>query len=512
MVGDSLNIDSFAKGVARMNKIIASLFMVCFLVPSFARHKTIKMTNGPTEEKRPYDDVLHQWMLTYADAFALVKDKYFQEIDPVEAILRSINSFVSNDPHSCCFGPEAYKDLLQTTSGEFFGIGIIINHTKETDDEFLLVVDTIPSGPADKAGIQAGDKIVQIGEESLKGMTVEEAIAKLKGKRNSAVHIKIVRPDTNKLMSFDIIRDVVKEQQALSYYFDQHDIYYLALTIFAENSKTQLEDLLKKILANKSKGLILDLRNNSGGLLNVVVDIAGLFIPKNSLVVTTKGRNNKVLEEYKTTNAPLEIGETPLFILVNNFTASAAEILAGCLQIYAKQEAAKKPLNVFVIGTKTFGKGSVQEVIPVSNDSALKLTIAFYELAGNVSIQQEGVVPDFIIEQKYPPTTEAAWFNALFGREKNLKGSLENFKTKREEEKKENQDSSKNSLKEKSWQERKQEQIRGDYQIMSALRLLELYNLLKQTSGDTLKKRQDMYQMLEKLFNPDTIQLSMKEV
>jgi carboxyl-terminal processing protease len=452
-----------------------------------------------------YDKVLHQWMLSMADAMYLVREKYFKKIDPLESFKKSINAFVSLDPHSGFLDPKTYKEIVDSMQGEFFGIGILVNYMKETDDEFLTIIDTIPAGPADKIGIKPGDKIVQIEEEPVKGMTVEEAISKLKGKRNTTVHIKVVRPDSSKLIPFDIVRDVVKEQQALSYHFPDHNIYYLGLTTFSENSTKQIEELMKKLQKDKAKGLILDLRNNTGGLLNSVIDIAGLFLPKGSTVVLTKNRDLQVTETAKTTREPLTNASTPIFILINNFTASAAEILAGCLQYHSEEFSKKndqhKKLDVFLVGTKTFGKGSVQEVIPISNDSALKLTIALYYLPNNESIQGVGIAPDFVIDQKLPLTAETTWFNTYFGRESSLKNSIKNESEEKNQQEK-NDKKPKIEKKDKTWQERKQEQISGDHQILSTIRLIEMFDLTKK-AYPKMHQRKETIDFLKKAYSPD---------
>lgn len=499
-----------------MKQIVYSLSLVLVFSANLSCPDTpqqlpipLKPKKNQTTQVKPdsdYDQVLHQWMLSLADSFYLVREKYFKKIDPLDAFKKAINSFVSLDPHSGFLDPKTYKDIIDSTQGEFFGIGVIINNMKEADDEFLMITDTLPAGPADKAGVKPGDKIVQIEDESLKGMTVDEAIAKIKGKRNSTVHIKVMRPDTGKLLSFDIVRDTVKEQQALSYHFPDHNIYYLALTTFSENSTKQIEELMKKLHQEKAKGLILDLRGNTGGLLTSVIEIAGLFLPKGSPVVITKNRDQKITETFKTTREQLAHTETPIFILINNFTASAAEILAGCLQYHSEQLSGSKKngkkLDVFLVGTKTFGKGSVQEVIPISNDSALKLTIALYYLPNNESIQGVGIAPDFTIEQKLPLTTETTWFNTFFGRESSLKNSLKNESEEKNKQEKEDK-KPKQEKKDKSWQERKQEQISSDYQIMSTIRLIELFDLAKLAHSQKLHARKDMVTFLQKAYSPD---------
>ncbi|OQA35769.1 MAG: Carboxy-terminal processing protease CtpB precursor [Candidatus Dependentiae bacterium ADurb.Bin331] len=276
-------------------------------------------------------------------------------------------------------------------------------------------------------------------------------------------------------------------------------MYYLSLNMFTQNAIKQMEQLIKKSQQQQSKGLILDLRFNTGGLLNSVVDIAGMFLEKGSLVVETKNRDNKVIDRYVTTRTPIVDRSIPLFILVNNYTASAAEILAGVLQCYSSKD---NKFLAFVVGTKTFGKGSVQEVIPVSNDCAIKLTIALYNLPNNFSIQGTGVTPDFEIDQKLPPSEDVKWFNRFFGRESNLKNTIKlDAKEKdKEKEQKNKKDAKQNS--EKSWYERKRELISSDYMILSTVRLIEMLDLVQKAYPEKTKKRADILSLLVTLFNP----------
>ena len=238
-----------------------------------------------------------------------------------------------------------------------------------------------------------------------------ENIAREKG---TNVMLRIQRSDTTKHLQIPVTRDIVEAPNTLCYEFVDQKVYYMCLSVFSENAVKQMETLIKKILTENSTGLVLDLRNNTGGLLNAVIDIAGLFLPKKSLIVRQKGKEGTEQAAYYTTNDPLfKQLTTPILILVNNYTASAAEILAGCLQYYAQEKKLNAP--IFVVGSQTFGKGSVQEVIPLGNDSscdcALKLTIGLYFLPDNVSIQATGVTPDFIIEPLVKMSEETMWFN-----------------------------------------------------------------------------------------------------
>ncbi len=264
-----------------------------------------------------------------------------------------------------------------------------------------------------------------------------------------------MRDNQPDIIALDITRDEIKEQTSLCFYLPELNIYYLSLTMFSDNAVAQLEKLLQQLKKKEYKGLILDLRNNSGGLLAAAIDIAGLFLDKGSLVVSTKGRNNKETERYTTTRNPVINTPLPIFILINNYSASAAEILAGCLKLHSDDLAKKshkdqKKLMVFLVGTRTFGKGSVQEVIPVGNNCAIKLTTSLYYLPFDTSIQGVGIEPDFMIEKRFPPTEQMIWFNKFYGRERALtnyiKSDTADDKNIHEEEEKANK-----GKKEKNW-------------------------------------------------------------
>lgn len=449
------------------------------------------------KEEVDYNEIIYKWSKPLAETFHHVHEKYYQETDPEKPMQNAINAFVKSlDPHSCAMNPKETESILETTKGELCGIGIIVASTKDADDEFVRVEETLPGGPADTAGIKAEDRIVEIDGQAVKGMPLDEAIAKLKGKRNTQVRVRVQRSDTTRLVPFTITRDIVKEPNALCYHFKDHNIYYLSLNMFTENSVKQVEQLLKKIKNARSKGLIIDLRNNTGGLLTAAIDIAGLFLQKNSPVVVTKGKDQKVIDRYITKNEPITDGKTPVFILVNNYTASAAEILAGTLKVYADKES-KNLINpyIFVVGSKTFGKGSVQEIIPMSHDCALKLTVALYYLPNDETIQGKGIVPDFHIEPKLPPSKEMKWFNKHFGRESALKNTI---KVHQEEPKKKEKKDPK-----KSWFEKKKELISSDYLILSTARLIEMLDMSFKAYPEKVKTKKAALRLLTDLYTPE---------
>lgn len=448
-------------------------------------------------DKDEYEKVMYNWTRTFAEVMNLALRKHFSTERVEQAMIKAIDTFLTTlDPHSGFLEPKTYKSMLESTSGTFFGIGIVLDNTRKSKDKFLVVVDTIPEGPADKAGLRPLDKIIEIEGKPLEGMTTEEATTLLKGERNTKVKVKVLREGQPDLLSFEITRDVVKEQNSLSFHIKDHDIYYLSLNVFSENAVKQIETLLKKAQDHPFKGLILDLRNNSGGLLTAAVDIAGLFLDKGSLVVITKDKEGKETDRYQTTRNPIANGDLPIFILINNYTASAAEILAGFLKTHSEElsRAGKKAPQVFLIGTKTFGKGSVQEVIPVSNNCAVKITTSLYYLPNGITIQGEGIEPDFRIERTLPATEQMQWFTKYYGRESALENHIQPHGKKKDEKKNEEKKDTAQACEHKSakerWRERAKQMLKTDNQLREAIALVGMLDTAKKNCPQLVTNRQ----------------------
>ena len=470
-------------------------YVLLLLFITTATHtKFFSQKQTPSTSEKPFDEITYSWTRTLAEVLGLVNDKHYKVSKWEECWPKTIDTLLSSlDPHSNFLDPKTYKHMLETTSGEFFGIGIVIDNTRTNKDKALTVVDTIPDGPADRAGVKPLDKILEINGEQLDGMSTDEATAKLKGEKGTKVHIKLLREGQPDLMSFDITRDVIKDQNSLCFYLPEQNVYYLSLNMFTHNAIKQIEELIKKSHQTKYKGLILDLRNNSGGLLNAVVDIAGLFLDKGSLVVTTKDKSGNETERYVTTKNPIANNTIPIVILINNYTASAAEILAGCLKIHsddlskASKNEPQKKLMVFLVGTNTFGKGSVQEVIPVSNNCAIKLTTSLYFLPHDISIQGEGIAPDFEVERNMPPTDQVNWFNTFYGREKALNNYIKNPNAKEEAPKKKKE---LQGDKRKSWSKRAKKMLKHDNQFRDAINILNMLFSAQSTCPEKVSNRQ----------------------
>ncbi|HRN78017.1 MAG TPA: S41 family peptidase [Candidatus Dependentiae bacterium] len=499
-----------------MKKYIIALVALCTLSIYAPDQQKNKQANTSD-----FDETIYNWSQTFAEVLHLTRQKHYKAANVEHAMQQAIDAFLSNlDPHSGFLGPDTYKRMMESTSGEFFGIGIVIDNTRKPKDKHLTVVDTIPEGPADKAGVHPMDKIIEIDGVPLAGMTTEEATTKLKGARNTKVGIKVLRQDKPDLLSFTIIRDVVKEQNSLSFHIKDQNIYYLSLNTFSQNAVKQIEQLLQEANKEKYKGLILDLRNNSGGLLSSVVEISGMFLDKGSTVVITKDKENKPMQRYVTSHTPIANTTVPIFVLVNNYTASAAEILAGVLQIHSEKQAQlhatnQKKLLVFLVGTTTFGKGSVQEVIPISNDSAIKLTTRLYYLPNDKTIQGQGIKPDFMIERTMPLTEQAQWFNKNYGHESSFKNHIQVTNTDATKEQPKTliptKDKDEVESHQNRWITRAKEMLQQDNQLRATITLINLLGTAQATCPDRVCNRDKAVAFIKKHYvNQD--QLTIEQV
>lgn len=338
-----------------------------------------------------------EWSKSLTETLYIAQKKSYFDIPFDKAVVSMLNSFIKFDKNSRFLGPNEFKDLLDTTNGQFYGIGVLLA-PKKLGQDYILVADIVKDSPADKSDLEKHDKIIAINNNLVNNLSLEEAIKLIKGyKRYSEVTLTVLRKD--KILKFKIKRDNVKENNGCCYYINNYNIGYCSISLFTQETEKHLRSSLTKILSKKPSGLIIDLRNNAGGVLQSAVSCSSLFLKPNSLVVSTKNKKEKTKQTFRTEAPPLNIN-IPIFILVNEYTASAAEIFAGTLRHYSTiyGDGYRFPL-IFTLGTKTFGKGSVQEVIPISNDCALKLTTCLYYLADNSTIQDKGIIPDFEIEE-----------------------------------------------------------------------------------------------------------------
>lgn len=357
------------------------------------------------ESKVLADNETYEDLKIFTEILSVVQRSYVEQVKAKDLVYGAIKGMIATlDPHSSFMPPEAFKEVQVSTKGEFGGIGIQIG-IKENN---LVVIAPIEGTPADKAGIKAGDIIVKVNDEVAKDMSLADAVQKMRGPKGSKVALTIQREGELVHLIFNLVREIIKIESIKSKILED-GIGYIRLTQFQEQTAKDLSKALKKLDGEKMQSLILDLRNNPGGLLTSAVEVTEQFIENGRLVVFIKGREGKK-DEY-IANDKAERKEFPMVVLVNEGSASASEIVAGALQDWGR---------ALVLGTQTFGKGSVQTILPLSDGSGLRLTTAKYYTPKGRSIQNEGITPDLLVK---PPQLRGAEA-ALSKREKDLERHL----------------------------------------------------------------------------------------
>ena len=326
----------------------------------------------------------YQNLEVFSNVLSLIQKNYVEDVDTSEVLQGAIKGMLTSlDPHSSYMKPDDFKELKMETKGSFDGIGIEIT----TKDSVLTVVSPIEGTPGDRAGLKAGDKILRIGKDFTKDMTLTEAVKKLRGPKGTEVVISVHRTGWSEMKEFTIVRDVIPLHSVKSKLLEPGYIY-LRITNFQDNTTKDFKDALKELSdRGRIRGLVIDLRNNPGGLLAQSVKISDIFIDE-GLIVSTKGRVKEQNTEYSA-RPDDEKHDYPIVVLVNEGSASASEIVAGALQDHKK---------ALIVGTTTFGKGSVQTIIPMSNGAGLRLTTARYYTPSGRSIQAKGIEPDIFVE------------------------------------------------------------------------------------------------------------------
>jgi len=315
--------------------------------------------------------------LKFTKIVQLIEDQYVDDINASDIINNALKGMLSNlDAHSSFMDAKETKELQVQTHGEFGGLGITVG----MKDGALTVIAPLEGTPADKAGIKAGDIILKINEQATIGMTIDKAVSIMRGKPHTEIKLTIVRKGESRPLKIEIIRDIIEIQSVYSKTIGE-DILYLRVTSFDQKVVQGMKEALSK--HPKTKGIILDLRNNPGGLLNQAIGVVDMFVQEGA-IVSQKGKIPEENLVYNATSSNTDT-KTPLVILVNGGSASASEIVSGALQDHKR---------AVVVGQKTFGKGSVQVVMPISQDEALRLTIARYYLPSGRTIQAVGVTPD----------------------------------------------------------------------------------------------------------------------
>jgi len=329
------------------------------------------------------NDKLYQKLDLFSDVLDTLKKEYVDEVKQDEVIDSAINGMLQSlDPYSSYMSPEAFQNMNRDTKGEFGGLGIEIT----MEGGLVKIITPIEGTPADKAGVLAGDYIVKIENKQVKGMTLLDAVKLMRGKVGTNIEITVRRPEVDEELKFNIKRAIIKIREVSAEV--KNNIGYIRLRAFNEQSHNQLIKQLKKISNNKIDGYILDLRNNPGGLLSQAIKITETFLDGGE-IVSTRGRNKNDIRIYNAKKGD-RINNKPLIVLINQGSASASEIVSGALKDHKR---------AILLGEKSFGKGSVQSIIPLKNRGGLRLTTAKYYLPSGVSIHEKGVEPDITVKR-----------------------------------------------------------------------------------------------------------------
>jgi len=409
------------------------------------------------------DEQTYEGLKIFADVIQLIEKEYVDEVDSKQLIQNAIQGMVQSlDPHSSLLPPDQFEDLQIDTKGKFTGIGIHIT----MKDGFVTVITPIEDTPAFKAGIKPFDRIVKVDDEPIKDL--RQAVNMMRGPRGTKVKVTIMREGVKDPIEFDLIRDdipiiSVKDLNLRPGYS------YIRLSQFTGSTSEELEEKLKKIESGDVpiKGLILDLRNNGGGLLNSAIEVSDLFLDEGK-ILTIRGRNKKSTKEYMATPNSV-IRNYPMVVLINGATASASEIVAGALQDQNR---------ALILGTTSFGKGSVQTVETLRDGSGLKLTIARYYTPSGRSIQAKGIEPDIILKHKQINPQDLLEEGLL--KEKDLENHLE-AEPEKNKDPKSNTQQSKPKTPETDFAigPLSLEQLKLDNQVMRALEILNSYEIFK---------------------------------
>lgn len=338
---------------------------------------------------------------TFAEVFNAIKQGYVEPIDDKTLITHAISGMLSNlDPHSAYLDVDAFKDLQVGTQGEFGGLGIEVG----MEDGLVKVISPIEDTPAYRAGVKPGDLIFKLDDTLVKGLTLSDAVKRMRGKPKTQIKLSILRKGETKPLEITLLREVIKVQSVKSKLVEE-GYGYLRITSFQENTAAAIVKHLGELYKpGPLKGLVLDLRNDPGGLLTGAVGVSAAFLPPKTLVTATDGRTEDAKHQFFASpedylrgskddyikSLPPEARKVPMVVLVNGGSASASEIVAGALQDHKR---------AIVLGTQTFGKGSVQTVLPLPGNTAIKLTTARYYTPSGRSIQAKGIVPDILVDE-----------------------------------------------------------------------------------------------------------------
>jgi carboxyl-terminal processing protease len=368
-----------------MRLVLAALAIAAPVLTLSRAHAGAEPAPAP-EASAPAEAVPLHEVRTFTDMFAKIKASYVEEVTDKELIESAMRGMLSElDPHSAYLKADAFRELKENTTGEFGGLGMEVG----MDDGFVRVISPIDDTPAQRAGIKAGDIIIKLDDTPVRGLTLDDAITRMRGKPGTFVTLMVARDGADKPLKFVLTRAIIRVQSVKQRILEP-GFAYLRVSNFHAHSGEELRAALTKIHTDNGgaiKGLIIDLRNNPGGTLGAAIEVADTFLDS-GLIVYTEGRLEDARMSFSA-KPPDELAGTPIVVLVNGGSASAAEIVAGALQDHKR---------ALIMGARTFGKGSVQSVIPVGDDEGIKITTARYFTPNGRSIQAEGIVPDIKID------------------------------------------------------------------------------------------------------------------
>jgi len=435
-----------------MKKISFILFVLFCILPVSLHAEDLD------EQQQTYKD-----LETFANVLTLLQQHYVDKIDTNAVMIGAINGMLTSlDPHSSYMRPDDFKELQEETKGSFSGIGVEIT----IRDGILTAVSPIEGTPAFQQGIEAGDQIIRIDGESTKDLGLMEAVKKLRGKKGTEVTITIHRPGQQELKDFTLVRDVIPLHSVKSMELGP-GLLYVRITNFQATTTRDVRKVLNKELKKQPlNGVVLDLRNNPGGLLDQAVKVSDIFLDE-GVIVSTRGRNpdqDMIFEAHRNSDA----FTFPMVVLVNGGSASASEIVAGALQDHGR---------AIVLGTQTFGKGSVQTIIPMPNGAGIRLTTARYYTPSGDSIQETGITPDMIVPFQ-EPSRETADKKKLWNiREKDLPKHLTNGDRKKFD--------ARNKAKQTDKDQQKiKQRLARDNQLRTALIILKSLNIASQAQKE----------------------------
>jgi carboxyl-terminal processing protease len=401
---------------------------------------------------------------TFTEIFAKIKNDYVEPIEDKALLENAIRGMLAGlDPHSAYLVPDDYKELQAGTSGEFGGLGIEVG----MEDGFVKVISPIDDTPADRAGVKAGDLVIRLDDTPVKGMALSDAVKIMRGKPGTDIVLTIVREGEDKPLNITITRDVIRVTSVKSNLLDP-GYGYVRISQFQSRTGDNLREALEKMEEESGgplKGLVLDLRNNPGGVLSAAVSVSDAFIT-DGIIVYTEGRLDDAKLKFNAKPTDILNG-APMVVLVNGGSASASEIVAGALQDHHR---------AIIMGGKTFGKGSVQTILPMDNGSALKLTTAKYYTPSGISIQAKGISPDIELENMKITESEAASTSRI--KEANLARHLEGDG---EREAQTNEDTEK--AKDSKADKKALPLAKRDYAVYEALNLLKGLAILQERSS-----------------------------